>query len=48
MWALCARPRAGGRFLLSSPAVLTAELFSIDDTEAVCRIKAFLVHLQTA
>lgn len=30
------------------PAMLTPALFSAHDAEAVCGIKAFLVHLKTA
>lgn len=30
------------------PAVLTPELFSAHDAEAVCGIKALLVHFKTA
>lgn len=46
---LCAPvPALGDGFSSPPHALLTAELFSIRDAEAVCRIKAFLVHLQTA
>lgn len=46
---LCAPvPVLGSGFSSPLRAKLTAELFPIRDAEAVCRIKAFLVHLQAA